>query len=204
MNRQLSLVFTITVATGIYVMTPSRLCAKPQELQPANKPTVTKVAQAEQPARYLITVSEYRLKEAVASQITAEMIADAINAKKAELVESVMLSAIAESESMVQFGRIVSVTVGRVVQGQVNVRNVKSSEIGTILRVTVSPKGNKVAAQLSFESSRLVGEGTEDSPPDTVSTTITTTQLFDLAKPTLVSASTSGEGSFIFFTVSSL
>ncbi|WP_153557369.1 hypothetical protein [Roseimaritima sediminicola] len=183
----------IAAATVACFLLPTSLAAQEAE-RAAAEPT-------EQPQRYLITVSEYRL-DIDAAQLTAEAIAEAREAEGVAPVEVIMLSTMASAESMVQFGRSMTVTIGHVVSNRnVTARRTEEREVGTLLRLTAEPAGEKVAAKIEFECSRPVGQGSEDAPPDMVTTSFDTTQVFELGEPTLIAASTSGEPSFFFMTI---
>jgi hypothetical protein len=174
----------------------------PQDTRLATVPVASNQSQDEPTERYSITISEYRLKDVDSSKLTTENIVATIAAQKAKPFETVMLSAIAGTESMVQFGRSVTVTTGRMTNRDVTTRQTQQRQIGTILRVTASPDGGKVSATLSFESSRHVGERTDDSPPDIATTSVNSTQIFDLGQPTLIAATTAAETSYVLITIS--
>ncbi len=61
-----------------------------------------------------------------------------------------------------------------------------------------------VVAKIAFESSRFQGEGTDDTPPEIASSTIATTQLFELEKLYLLGSTSSGKTSYVFVTVTKL
>lgn len=202
MKRPSELCIAIVIAIGCHAIHPGHAFADPQDTKPAADSGASHQSQNKLPEPYLITISEYRLKGVNPSDLTADNIVSAIKAEKATPIETVMLSAIADLESMVQFGRSVTVTTGRITNRDVTSRQTQQREIGTIVRVTASPTGQQVGLTLSFESSRLIGEGSDDSPPDIVTTSINTTQLFDFGQPTMIGASTAGETSYVFLTIS--
>jgi len=202
MKRPLELCIAIAIAIGYHAIQPSQAFADPQDTKSATEAGATHQSENKLPESYLITLSEYRLKSVNPSELTAGSIAAAITTEKAAPIETVMLSAIADIESMVQFGRTVTVTTGRTTNRDVTTRQTQQMNIGTIVRVTASPAGQQVGLVLSFESSRQNGEGTDDSPPDIVTTSINTTQIFELGKPTMIGASTAGETSYIFLAIS--
>ncbi|TWT79689.1 hypothetical protein CA13_10950 [Planctomycetes bacterium CA13] len=202
MNYSFALWIAMAVAISCNLTNTGYVFAEPQELPSTDKGNGTHHSQHELPQRYFVSLAEYRFKDFNPAKVTAEKIQNAISSENASHVETVMLSAVAGFKSMVQFGRSVTVTTGRVSNRDVMTRQTQQQEIGTILEVTVSPEDQSVVADLSFSSSRIVGEGTDDSPPEFATTTIKTTQLMDIGKPTLVGASTVDKSSYIFLTIS--
>jgi hypothetical protein len=176
--------------------------AGPQDPDAVVRTNQADQSQTEVPEQYLITLSQYRLEGLDTSHLTADDVAAAIKTQKASPVETVMLTAVAGGESMVQFGRSVTVTTGTVANRDVTSRQTQQREVGSLLRLIPSTEGQKVGLQLTFESSRQAGEGTDDSPPDIVTISIKISQLFDLGKPTLIGGTTTGESSYVFLTVS--
>jgi hypothetical protein len=63
--------------------------------------------------------------------------------------------------------------------------------VGTIVRVTATPENGSVFLKLTYETSKLDGNGDEDTPPELTKTQISTTQLLELGQPRLVGSSTS-------------
>ena len=158
-------------------------------------------------ASFFVQLTEYRLKlPHDPSRPVAEIVA--ILAKPGDNeeyqpVETIRLSALSGTESTVQFGRRVNVTAGTAVTNRGGTaRNVQGVDIGTLLKVTpVLLQSGNVALKLKFESSRIEGDASEDSPPDISRTQINTTQLLELGKPSLVGSTTSTASSVILITV---
>lgn len=104
---------------------------------------------------------------------------------------------------MVQFGRRATVTVGRTSAGpgRPTARHTQQQEVGTQVRVLASQQEGKVLLKLSYNASRLEGEGTEDSPPDTSTVQFDTTLLLEPGTPTLVGGTSSKTGSYLLVSV---
>lgn len=192
----------IAIFMGFYLIQPIDAFAVPQDAIPVAESVAANESQGERTAQYLITLSEYRLTGVDASKMTADGIAAAIKTKNAAPVETIMLSATDGTESRVSFGRQVTVTTGRQSARGGTSRSKEYRDLGTILSVTPTAAGQQVGLGLSFKSTRNVGEGAEDSPPDITATSIDINRVFELGKPTLIGATTAGETIYVFLTVS--
>ena len=201
--KRSSLVCTaIAMAMTCHVISTGIAFAAPQDGTRVSGTVAPSHSTNELPAQYIITLSEYRLKDHDFSELTAAKIAGAIKAENATPVETIVLSATSGAESMVSFGRAVTVTVGHTTTRQGNkLRKTQKIDLGTSLRVTPTAVGKRVEAIVLFNSSRHAGVGTDDSPPNIIATKIETKQLLDLDNPTLIGATTAGETSFVFLTV---
>lgn len=151
--------------------------------------------------RYVATISEYQLEKPVSETATEAEIIELIRQQKVVPSETVRLSTINRVESLVQFGKSVTVTTGKVVQGTRTMRHTNQVEIGTLLQVVVESEGDVVSVKVAFESSRLQGEGTDDSPPDIVKSRIESTQVLELGKSCLLGSTSGGETSYILLTI---
>ena len=203
MNLKCAICFSLAVFIGCHLGQPFQLFAAPQESKSSGAQEIMDTPTSESTERYIITVSEYSLKDIDMSTLTEDSILKAIKTQNAVPVETVTLSAVAGIESMVQFKRSFSATRSVTKTNLGTTRQTDLMHTGTNLTVTASPQDEKVAVTLAFTSSRQSGEiADEDSRPDIIETMITTTQLLDLSKPTLIGASTAEETSFVFLTVS--
>jgi len=153
------------------------------------------------PERYMVTFSAYRLDEAISADATEDEIVAFIKREDIKPHDTIRLSAISDMESMAQFGRRVSVTAGRSVGPTGTTRQIQLVEVGASLRLTVTQHENGALAKIRYESTRHIGEGTEESPPDLATTNITTTQILEFGKPRLVGASSADGASWILVTV---
>ena len=158
-------------------------------------------------ASFIVQLTEYRLRQPVdpprsVSDILAILARPGGN-EEYQPIETIRLSALSGTESTVQFGRRVNVTVGTTTNRGGTVKNVQAVDVGTLVRVTPALQAGKVALKLEFESSRIEGDATQDSPPDISTTQIKTTQLLELGKPSLVGSTTSTANSVILITVTS-
>ena len=194
----------IAIAICFCTIQPISAFTVAQNQNPIAEKATAVEAQSKLPDQYLITLAEYRLKGVDVSEMTADNIVAAIRAAQTAPVETIILSAIDGAESQVKFGRVVSVTTGRVTNRDGNRRQIERTDIGTVLNVTPQTAGQQVGLVLEFSSTSLSGKGTEDSPPDTVATSLNVTRMFDIGKPTLIGATTAGETSYILLTVSRL
>ncbi len=160
--------------------------------------------------QYMIEVTQYQPRssispEATASEIIVALLKPEDPAKKADVIESVRLTAMSGVQSMAQFSRINSFTFGTTAQPGRNVRQSQSMNTGTVLRALASPStGGKVAVKITFESSRIPGEPKEDALPETISTQIELTQTVELGKTMFLGGSTSDGGHYLLMTVTQL
>ncbi len=92
---------------------------------------------------------------------------------------------IKDVEGMAQFGKVANVTIGKTVNREITTRQTQNVQVGTLLKAKVRLENEAIVANITFEASRLQGNGTEDSPPDIASTTINTTQSLEIGKPRL-------------------
>lgn len=82
--------------------------------------------------------------------------------------------------------------------------SVQAMETGTIVKVTVGTQGDKVAMDLTYESSALQEITDEDSPPNINKTKINASLQLELGKPSLVGGATSSSSSIIVATVTQI
>jgi hypothetical protein len=151
---------------------------------------------AGKPSTYVVQLTEFRLNQTLDPSLSAAQILELVSKKDNnagyEAIETIRLSTLSGMESMVQFGRRVNVTVGKTVtRGGETARNVQALDVGTIVRVTATPENGSVFLKLTYETSKLDGNGDEDTPPELTKTQISTTQLLELGQPRLVGSSTS-------------
>lgn len=199
MNRSAVFCLALMIVIGCGVIQSNDAFAVPQDAAVEKVEAATKKTSPEQ---YLVTVAQYSLKGLDPSDLTSDGIAAAIKAQKASPVETVMLSAMAGEESRVSFGRTASVNVGKVTSRSGNVtRRTERRDLGTIVEVQLMPDEAKVKGKISLESTRLVGKGTDDTPPENVAISIDTVQIFELGQPTLVAVSTEGESTYVLLTI---
>lgn len=169
---------------------------------PSSKATA--VEPATHSERYLVTIAEYRLQNPVATTLTAKDIVALIREQNSEPVETIRVSTVAETECMAQFGAAVTVTTGKIMNRDTATPIKETVNIGTLLRATASPHERGVRIEIAFESSRLSGEGTDDSAPDVIKKTISTTQILELGTPALIGATSAGDSSYVLVTVTTL
>lgn len=142
---------------------------------------------------YVVELSEYEWREPLAAGLGAdEILALVLKADarpQPDLRETIRLTTLAGTESVVSFGRRSSVTVGRTATGRGEVmKNMQVVEFGTQVKLTAVPQDQRVRLTLHFESSRQLPATTDDSPPDVSTTEVSTTLTLDPGKPALVSS----------------
>lgn len=174
---------------------------KPQNAQTSRGDRASSTEDGNAPPQYTVTLSEYHLEEFDPSRLTSTQVIDAINSKKLSPEQTIILTAVAGTESVVQFGRTVTVATGQIKNQNFTTRQTEQRDVGAVLRVIARPEGQSVSATVSYEASRHVGEGTEDSPPDLVTTSINTTQLFEIGQQSLLAGTTAGETSYVIVTI---
>lgn len=156
------------------------------------------------PIRFLVTISEYQLGEVFTDSATEAEILDSIRKKTVPPTETIRLSVIKDVEGMAQFGKVANVTIGKTVNREITTRQTQNVQVGTLLKAKVRLENEAIVANITFEASRLQGNGTEDSPPDIASTTINTTQSLEIGKPRLIGSSSGGKTSYVFVTITQL
>lgn len=192
--------FTIILFTISLLALPLAAQEQPRGITNATK-------SAEPTESYVVQLTEFRLKSSLDPKLTASEIVEQFAKLKddetIQPVETIRMSTLGGTESMVQFARQATVTVGTSVSGRgARVRQTQTQRIGTMVRLTATPQSGKVLVKLSYESSRFDGKGTEDSPPDTVTTLMNSSHLVELGKPKLIAGTSEGSTSFLLLTVS--
>lgn len=77
-------------------------------------------------------------------------------------------------------------------------------EVGRMLKLQLIPHQEAAIADISYSTSRVDGEQTEDSPPNIVTTTIQGTQVFTLGSRRLLSTARSGNPTGIIITITEI
>ena len=131
-------------------------------------------------ASYVIQVTELHTDVPIDAKMDSEELLDKFEQLKqdgkVELLKTVRLSALEGQESMAQFGRQTAVTDGtsQVMPGRA-VRNIRMTQVGTLVRVTVQRHEDEVLLKLTYEASRLGEQANQDSPPDVATVQCNTT-----------------------------
>jgi hypothetical protein len=154
--------------------------------------------------RFLVTVSEYQLGDSVPANASEADILESIRETDAQPTETIRLSVIKDVDCMVQFGRVIPVTVGKTMNREVATRQTQNVQVGTLLKFRMSLDGESVIVKIEFEASRFQGEGSDDSPPDIASASISTSQYLPFAKPCLIGSTSIGDTSYVFVTVTKI
>jgi len=152
----------------------------------------------------LVTLSEFQLPDAATPSLTADEITSQIAAKKLLPIETIRVAIVDGIEGMAQFGKQVAVTTGTTGNRDSKTRQTRDVPIGTIIRVTSKSNGSEIVLSIQYESSRLNGNGTDDSAPDILTNRITTTQAISLSKPTLLGGTSKDQSSYAILTLTKL
>lgn len=164
-------------------------------------------ADRETQATYLVQLTEFQVKSSSDPKMSARDIVARFQRlkddKTAQPIEVIRLSVLGETETMIQFGRQTEVTSGIVSSGRGSTtRQTDTLQIGTLVRLTVSPRADqKALVTLSYESSRLEGEGEKDLRPDIVTTQIEGAHIIELGKSKLIAGTSAGRTSFLILSV---
>ena len=137
--------------------------------------------------QYLIALSEYQLEIAVPHGLSESEILAKIRESKAVPVATIQCTAVADTESSVQFSKQVAGDTSRQA----------GFSIGTMLQIHSTSHARGAIAEISYEASRL----DDDSPSDVRTTTVQSTQIYELGKDRLLVASTLGSSCYIVVTV---
>ena len=182
------------------------IAGRPTTLQNQNAgPTDDTNSSSSMQTSFTVKLTEYRMKlpqdpSRSASEILAILTKPGDN-DSYQPIETIRLSALSGTTSTAQFGRTANVTAGTTTNRGGKVKNMQSVDVGTAVSVTPVLQSGKVALQLEFDSSRIEGDASGDSPPDISKTRINTNQLLELGKPGLVGSTTSMGSSIIVVTV---
>ena len=157
-----------------------------------------------EPESYILQLTEFRLASASDPKLTPSEIVDRFVSGDEGVtpVSTVRMSALSDIKCMAQFGRQTAVTTGSMTTGRgTTQRATQMIQVGTMVRFTASPRAGKVLVELSYESSQLEGEGTDSSPPDTVTSQFETAALVEFGKPKLIGGTSEGQTSFLILSV---
>lgn len=120
---------------------------------------------------------------------------------KAEIVESLQLSAQNSIESFVQVGRSVPMSMGSMQNpvGRTTTKSFAMQQIGTSANVTLTTfdQSASVSMEFSYEASRLGPKGEDDAPSTITQVRHKTTLPFEIGRPTLIGGSSHGEGCYL-------
>ncbi|WP_372722937.1 hypothetical protein [Novipirellula sp.] len=154
--------------------------------------------------QYLVELSEYKLEQSIPTGLGEGEVVDAILKSGTKPVETIRLTAMSETESMIQVGRRVALTTGTMTRGGVTTRQTKDIEIGTILRIQIKQHAKGAIADIDYSTSRLDGDRTDDSPSDVLTNTMQSTQIYGLGKTRLLSTVGAGKLTGVLITVSEI
>ena len=168
--------------------------------------TAAKSLEGAEPSAYIVEFTEFQLKGPPNTKLNAHDLVRVLEEEKTsdnvKFVETVRLSVLTNHESLVQFGKAVTVTVGAVLSASGRARNTQTRQVGTIARVTASHQNGHVLLKLMYEAARHNGQGTDDSPPDVTTSKFETTLLLKPGIPALVGGTSAEPSSYLLVTLS--
>ena len=94
-----------------------------------------------------------------------------------------------------------AVTTASMTRGDATTRQTKEIEIGTILKLRIKPLAKGAIAEIDYSTNRVDGDGTEDSPPDVLTNTMQSTQIYVLGKTRLLSTMGTGNLTGVVVTI---
>lgn len=151
--------------------------------------------------QYLIELSEYELEKPIPIGLDERSVVNAILRAGIKPVETIRLTAMSASDSMVQVGKRISVTTDTMTRGDTTTRRFEALEIGTILRLEIEPHHDGAVANISYTTSRVDGDPSGDSPPNVLTNTVQSTQVYVLGRPRLLTTVGAGSITGILVTV---
>lgn len=142
---------------------------------------------------FSIEVIEFQIDAISGADLSVEELVASFDQMKREgalkRVEKIRLSVLEHRQSSVNFSKLVAIVTGShaTAPGRPPVRSMRDIEIGTMTEaIVVAREEKRVSVDLAYRSSRLDGEGTDDSPPVVVTVNIETSQVLELGKPMLL------------------
>ncbi|TWT66632.1 hypothetical protein [Allorhodopirellula solitaria] len=151
--------------------------------------------------QYLIELSEYELEDPIPVGLDEAEVVNTILRAGIQPVETIRLTAVPETEGMVQVGKRISVTTDTMTRGDTTTRRYEELEIGTILRLTMMPHDDGAYAHISYSTSRVDGDPSGDTPPNVLTNTVQSTQVYVLGRPRLLTTVGAGKSTGILVTV---
>ncbi|MEL6107165.1 MAG: hypothetical protein AAFU85_14075 [Planctomycetota bacterium] len=178
---------SLAASVLVLLLVPGILCGEDTASTDAAAEETMKVFRTQ----YLVTLSEYRLDKPIAPTASEADILEFIDGENAKPVETVRITAVEETDSMVQFGKRATITVGMTSSGRgLPTRRTQAIEVGTILKVTVTSHPKGALAEIRYSTSRLPDSSSDEAtPPDVTTNTVEATQIYELGKPRLLSMS---------------
>ena len=171
---------------------------------------------SEDAKQYLVELSEYELDQAIPTGLNEAETIEKIYQSGGKPVETIRLTAMAESKSMVQYGTNVTMTTAKTYQGnstsrqstarqtgsrQATSRKNKDVNVGIILRLSIRHHAKGVVADVNYATTRIDGAGTDDSFPDVLTNSLQATQVYALGKPRLLTTVGSSKTTAVVVTV---
>ncbi len=154
-----------------------------------------------QSTQYLVELSEFKLEGPIPLNLDESEVVETIFAAGTKPVETIRLTATAETESFVQTGRRSAVVTAKMTQGGTTTNQTEYEEVGAILRVRIKPTAQGAIANIDYSTNRIDSSGTDNLPPDILTSTTQSVLLYSFGKPRLLSTVGSEELIGIIVTV---
>lgn len=154
--------------------------------------------------QYLVAIAEYQLETPMPTGLSEAEILGKIRDSKAIPIATLQCAAVADTETSVKFSKRVSVTTGKVVAGSSTSRQATQLDIGTMLQFQVASHEKGAIADINYSTSRLDGDGTDESPHDVVTITAQASQTYKLGEDRLLVATNLNNACCIVVTVSEI
>ena len=151
------------------------------------------------PSQYLVTLSEYHLAKPVPVEATEVEILEMLRQSKQEPVETVRLTAFADTDCMMNLSKQVNLVTGTTTRGPVVSKQTETYQVGTILRVRIVAKGEGVIAEIDYSTSRISSD--EVDFPEVQSNSVEATSYFNLGKQRLLSSSSAENAPFLVVSI---
>ena len=159
--------------------------------------------------QYLIEVIEFQIAASDGADLSAEQLVESYPQMKSDgllkRAETTRFYASEKKPSFVNFGKQIELTSASTLaeQGRPVARQVKQIEIGTTAEVLLDSVGEgQVALQVVYRSSRVEGEGTDDSPPDIQSINMEASLVLELGKTKLLGGTSANPNVYVLITIS--
>jgi len=157
---------------------------------------------------YSIEIIEFQIDASDGADLSADQLVKSFAQMKSDAMlkraDTIRFSAVEQKASVIDIGKLVSLTTGSMPagQGRPAVRQMRDVEVGTKAEAMLVSSGKgQVSMDLLYRSSRVEGEGTDDSPPNIVSVTIETALVLELGKPKLLGGTSADPNVYVLLKV---
>ncbi len=158
---------------------------------------------------YLIEVIEFQIDASDGADLSPEQLVESYPQMKSDgllkRAETIRFHASVKKASFVNFGKQIALTTGATLAGPDRpvARQVKQFEIGTTAEVMLdSADKGQASLQVVYRSSRVAGEGTDDTPPEILSISMEASLVLELGKTKLLGGTSADPNVYVLITVS--